>query len=169
MKKPNAQQRAIMESDEVKSLVSSYLVAKASFEILDIKVSKVYAELLEKYHVLDDEGKRIYNHEYLYTSNDDETINKIYSEAEKLLRERKIKPDDMKDGYCPALVAQELLSGIAKEIIEITGAPFNVTPHKLLCAGLNKYNEWIELIVGLVMSLPDFKKPDLKSYLGERS
>lgn len=67
---------------------------------------------------------------------------------------------DAERGLCPALVAETTVRDAQKILIECAEEYFEgVTGHKLLCAGYGKYQEYIDLLVGLVLSLPDYKNP----------
>jgi hypothetical protein len=90
--------------------------------------------------------------------------------AELNLREREagIKPASMPDSHCPALVAETLLSDAHHLLIdcaaEMLKLPFDGKElrHRLLCSGMENYKQFIELLCGLVVNLPDFKRPALR-------
>jgi hypothetical protein len=101
----------------------------------------------------------------MYLSKDDETCNDVYKDVEFNLIKDGVKPEDMPEGQCPACVAEHiqvkaewLICDTAADMLDmdITGKELN---SRLLCMGLDKYHEFIDLIVRLVVNLPDFKNP----------
>jgi len=86
------------------------------------------------------------------------------AETQKRVRAAGLTPDDMPDDYCPACVA-ECVQRDAEHLLieaaaEMLGAPDpKAFRHKLLCSGMQKYRKFIDLLCGLVVSLPDFRNP----------
>jgi hypothetical protein len=155
-------------NSEVKSLVSTWLLQKAYSEIVREKVNSVYADVLAEIPIFDDfQAKhkdyksigRILTVNDMYLSNDLESCNKIYIEVDKRLKEKGIKPLDMKWEFCPALTEESKLTDIEHKIIKLTGSPFGVTVDKLLMYGLDSYNKWIDLSIKVIVNMPDFKNP----------
>lgn len=157
MKKPALNE---VVTPEVKSLVNAYLLQRALAETMREKVDAVYREILTEIPVYaEDRGDRVYTYQLLYLCSDDALCEKIYAEGNKRLRALKLKPDDMPDGYCPALVAEDKQVKIETALIDAAGAKFGIDSDKLLCAGLKTRQEFIDLVVKLVVSLPGFKNP----------
>lgn len=147
---------------EVKSLVNAYLLQRAFAETLREKVDAVYREILTEIPVYADtygRDRQILKSGDLYLCSDDVLCEKIYAEGNKRLRALKLKPDDMPDGYCPALVAEDQQVKVETALIDAAGAKIGIDSHKLLCAGLKTRQEFIDLVVKLVISLPGFKNP----------
>ena len=162
----------VVNTPSVKTLVASYLMQRAFTEIIRERVNAVYTEILNEIPIFEDmrdnsprfangERTRILNHNYLYLSEDEEAVQKIYDEMDSRLKKLQIKPENMEHDYCPALVEEEKLRDIEHLIIKETGNPFGVTVNKLVCGGngLENYKKWIDLIVGAIVSLPDFENP----------
>ena len=160
----------VYNTPEVKNLVGSWLLQKAYTEMIREKVDSIYEEILQEIPVYEDlirhsprynnePIKRITHNKYLYLSEDEESINKIYNLADKTLREKGLKPDTMKNDYCPALVAESDLTDIEHKIIEITGNQFGINVNNLLYSGLDSYHKWIDLTVSAIVNMPDFKNP----------
>ena len=63
----------------------------------------------------------------------------------------------MSDDHCPALVAEHLKIEAENLLIEVSGKPAGVNLENLTL--LKNRKKWIELVVGLVTSLPNFKNP----------
>ena len=165
-----ANMKKVFESKQVKSLVNAFLMQKTLTEILKDQVAEVYSEILQKFEVFSDAfadskrgGKveRIFDYKNLYLTKDEETVSKIYDEADRILKAKGIKPLSMEHDYCPALVAEEELRKIEHLLIEATGGPFGVTIESLFTGGngLNNYNKWIDLAVKAVVNHPDFVNP----------
>ena len=69
---------------------------------------------------------------------------------------------DAAKGYCPALVAEGLVSDCERLLIECAEPLFpGMTNHRLLCAGLDKRKEYLDLLVKLVVNAPNYRKVDL--------
>lgn len=67
---------------------------------------------------------------------------------------------DLSPGYCPALIAEDLLRVARRTLVECAQEFFpGITPDRLLCAGLAKYDEFIELLIKLVVNAPGYQKP----------
>lgn len=147
----------------IKSGVNAVLIARAYAETMRTEVNKVYAEILTECPVYADrwgETKQILNPDDLYLCGNEDLVADAYAEANVRLRKLGLKPAEMLDDNCPALVAetllidaQHVLVGAAEEVFQ------GITIDKLLCAGLDKYKQWIDLLCGLVISLPDFHNP----------
>jgi len=155
-----------IDNPTVKSLVSTYLLALAYAEMMRGKVDEVYLSILTETPVYADgqqneTGERIYKAKDLYLCSDDGLCQQIYAEADRRLRTAGIKPSDMSDEHCPALVAETDLSNIGRELIDVSGIPLGVTHDDIMCGadGLENRQKWIDLVVGAVISLPDFESP----------
>jgi hypothetical protein len=152
---------------EVKAAVDAYLLAVVYAETMREKVNAVYHDILTEYPVYNDrrapsdrscsDGAQILDPDQLYMSSDDDLVKKIYAEGNKRLRAAGIKPDSMSDDHCPALVAHHLQIQAENALIEVSGKAVGVTLEKLSL--LEHRRKWIELVVGLVTSLPSFKNP----------
>lgn len=71
--------------------------------------------------------------------------------------------DEIAEGKCPALVAENLRTSAEIALIEASEPFFGVTNHQLCCAGLEKRKRFIDLMIGLVVNRPDFNL-DIKEY-----
>lgn len=159
----------------VKSSVNAYLMARVYAETMRAAVDKVYKESLEIFPLYTDRNElrdpsrrkpkeRIFDHDKMYLSKDEETCKEVYADVNFQLRKQGLKPDSMPDDHCPALVAEHLqvktqwlLIECAAEMLgESNPKDFN---NQLLCAGLDTHKKFIDLVVGLVVNLPDFKSP----------
>lgn len=158
MKKP-----AITEviTPAVVSYVRAYLMARAYAETMTERVDAVYRSILQECPVYADRvgcnGERITESKRLFLATDTARVADCHAEANKRLRAAKIKPADMLDDYCPALVAQDLQRKTERLLVDEAGKPFGITADKLLCAGLDAWKEFIKLTVSLVVSQPGFK------------
>jgi hypothetical protein len=154
--KTKAKLKSVLETVEMRDLVVEYIAARAIAEVTREKVDAVYDQILQEIPVYDTlsrrESERITKHKYLYCTEDEEAVNKIYDLADERLKAAKIKPADMHRDYCPALVAENELTQVQHKIIEIGGEPLGITVGGLLSNGLDSYYRWIELTVGAVVS-----------------
>jgi len=71
---------------------------------------------------------------------------------------------DVPQDHCPALIAERLQTEAEHAVIEasapLTGLKDGV--HALLCNGLDKYHQYVDLCVKMVMSLPGYVAPKLQ-------
>jgi len=152
---------------KLKEAVAAYIARQQTATALREKVDRVEREVLQAVELFNDldvqhgyqERERIFDPGRAYLSTDEVALKKYYGLVDAKLREAKIKPDDMHPDHCPALVAEnevtkaewELLDEAAKmlDVYEESGQ-FN---NDLLCAGLDKRRQFIDLTVKLVGSL----------------
>lgn len=158
----------------VKSAVNAYLMARTYAECMREKVNEVYKETLEIFPLYTDmyadleskrrrvEVKRIYDPADMYLSKDEDTCKDVYKDVDFQLRKKGLKPDSMPNDHCPALVAEHLQTKTERILIdaatEMLGQNGNFR-HTLLCNGLDKYYQFIDLVVKLVVNLQGFKNP----------
>ncbi len=157
----------------VKASVRAYLLARVYHETMREKVNEVYNAILTEMPIYSDrhdgeDGKQIFDPSKMYLTKDDEACKRIYAEANVRLRAAGLKPDSMGDDYCPALVAGSVQTKAEHVVIEAAAEMMGRDdPEKfgnsLICLGLEKYHKFIDLVVGLVVNLPDFKAPNLKT------
>uniref|UniRef100_A0A6H2A4X6 Uncharacterized protein n=1 Tax=viral metagenome TaxID=1070528 RepID=A0A6H2A4X6_9ZZZZ len=155
----------------VKSSVAAYLMARAYAETMRAAVDKIHRAILEESPLTNGHESKhgkpaemITDPKLTWLCDDEEIMKDYYQESDKRLRAAHLKPDSMPDDHCPALVAEHiqvktqwLLIECAAEMLgENNPRDFN---NQLLCAGLDTHQKFIDLVVGLVVNLPDFKSP----------
>ena len=91
---------------EVKKAVHEYKEAKKKAEVMRSKIDKVNAHVLEQNKIFTDKGEQIKESKRMYLCKDDKACNKIYALFNLAAREAGLKPDDMDNEFCPALVAE---------------------------------------------------------------
>jgi hypothetical protein len=98
-----------------------------------------------------DGGYRIIDPEKTYLSQDEDAWKAYEAAQNRELRDAGIKPPEMDDEFCPALVAehQEVL---ARRAFLAAMAPlFGVNPSNLLCSHQDRVKEFFELAMALVL------------------
>ena len=144
----------------VKSLVNSYLMLRVMAEALREQVDEVYAKILANIPVYERRtGDRILTHDHLWRCDNDDVIKIIWAKATKILRAEGIHPADMDDEKCPALVAEHDQLKIEWLLIDEAGKPFGISRDAIYG---DQRAEFLRLITGLVMGLPDFVNPITK-------
>ena len=143
-------------TDDVKSAVNTYLVARAYAETMRDQVDTIDREILVKYPLYDgrhNKGRQILEGKDVYLCIEKENIKFYYAEADQRLKELGIKPEAMDLDHCPALVAEDIqrnASGIliraAVEMLDLDDKP-EAFRNNLLCLGMKKYREFIDLVV----------------------
>ena len=160
MNKPKIQD---VLTQEVKSCVSAYLLARAYAKTMRDEVDAIHLQILTQCPVYADksDGRQILTSGELYLCTDDALCRDFYDEADKRLRAAKLKPSDMPTDHCPALVAEHLQTKTEWLLIAAAGEPFGITNDKLLCSknGLENRQKFIKLVVGLVVNSPGFRSP----------
>lgn len=107
--------------------VRLYIVAQAIAQVKREQMDKIYDELLEQIPLFNDrhpriaDGKRITKNKDMYLSKDDDACMAIYQRAHLLAVERKIKPTDMPELHCPALVAEHLQAQAENHMLDEVG------------------------------------------------
>ena len=159
---------------ELRSAVETYLLAKAHVAMLRPTILALRAEALQArpVHVaaewLDrermdvrricDAELRIIDTEHLYLGDDAECA-VYYAHLHELFLARGFK-DLPEPGYCPLCMAENQERLAANAVIDAAGYltardGYVVTVDKLLCQrnGLEKYDQYLQLVVGLVLAL----------------
>ena len=145
----------------VKSLVNAYLMARVMAESMREQVNAIYLDILTECPIYGDrDGRQIFDPGRLYLCDNMSLVQDAWDEADQRERKAGLKPASMPADHCPALVAEHDLIKVEWELIKASGEKLGVTNTKLLCAGGSEMRQkFIDLVVGLVISLPDFKSP----------
>lgn len=151
---------------EVKEAVYKLIGLRIVAKDMRNKVDAIAREILEKEVVMFNDfntrhglpSERILNHDHVYMCEDEEKLHLYYTLCDKAERGAGIKPDDMIFDYCPALVAENealeqewKILDLMANILEI-GFDGKELNHRLLCTGLEKRQQFIDLTVKLVLS-----------------
>ena len=145
--------------------VAEYLARRAEAEVVREAVDAVYSAVLAERPVMVDAeyrgrrcpAERITTQAMLHMASDSGWAAVCEAATARLLADG-IKPADMDPAYCPALVAEERQHKAAVRLIH-EGAPLvgeegdpEDFRHALLCAGLDKYHEFIDLLCRLAFA-----------------
>ncbi len=158
----------------VRSAVNAYLMQRAYAETMRQAVDEVHLAILTQCPIYANRyrgdhsgtGELILKsgNLYLAAEEDEAEVQEFYSEANHRLRECGLKPKGMKDSHCPALVEEHnriktewLLCECGAEMLGVDD-PKNFH-NDLLCHGLAKVQEFIDLLCGLVVNEPGYKNP----------
>jgi hypothetical protein len=157
---------------EIKTCVSTYLLARVLAECEREKIDAIETEILETANYwtakkwTDKHGIsqcRVLAPKETYLM--DEAEYKDYR-AECVKRMIAAGYSDkeyrLSEGFCPALIAESMLCDAKHALIKATQAIFpDISAHKLLChyPGVETMNKYVDLWVGLVVNLPDFENP----------
>jgi hypothetical protein len=141
--------------------VRSLLMAKANLEVMQERMAPIQAELLRVWKPVTKErtgrrpgGEPITEWKWLWLT-DDATFADIMADKEALQAKAGISAS--KPGNCPLLEAEHLVT-VAQHAVVLAfsdwGPIQGVTVNKLLCLGMDKYKQFIDLCCGLVASDP---------------
>lgn len=149
------------------SAANAYLMARTYAEIMREKVDKVEREILIEapltngYETKHGKSPRpITEPKDVYLCNDELLLQDYYAEVNKRERAAGLKPDNMPDEFCPALIAENAQIKAEQILIDVTAEMLGEKDNfrqKLLCAGLKKYHQFIDLAMKLIASSPEFK------------
>lgn len=159
----------VINTPAVKTLVNAWLLADASYKVINALEQDVYAELLREIPLWADckhgDGKRITEVKDMYLSVDEASCMKIYERATAEFIAQNLLPANVEVSTSPSHESWQLRHDTAREIVRLTGTPFGVTSEKLYCSadGVANHNEWVNLTVKAIMCLPDFVAPQLKA------
>ena len=161
-------------TSDVKSAVNAYLMARTLAECEREKVDSLAREILgtASYHAdpkfvtiertserITDPGKAWMmeakeHHDYLID------LRKALQDAGYTI---KSIPDEAEYSYsCPALMAEGLQRDAEHLLIDATAAMIGEKDdlrHNLICAGMDKYHQFIDLAVKMVVNMPGFRNP----------
>ena len=162
-------------SNAVKSAVRAYLLARANAELERERVDRIEQKILESanYHTSPEwvergRPERNTDPKKTYLLGENELHDYLFAERHELEKagyEIKDNPGEPKWSYnCPACVAESLQVKAEHILIEAGAEMLGYEDPKgfigkLLCAGLEKYRRFIDLIVKMVVNMPDFKHP----------
>lgn len=142
--------------------VNAYLLATAYAKFERERVNVIYSGILAKSPgYLDDEGKRITSPRDAWRIADKRESEIYYAECQDAIDAAGYK---LPRGHCPALVAENVQRDAAKVLIDAAGEFFAVTDQQLWQQpnSLQVRQEYIDLLVGLVVSSPDYVSPAIK-------
>ena len=95
-------------TDAVKSSVNAYLLARARAELMREKIDEIQRAILKESPLKNDLEVRhgmkqelITDPKLVYLSEDEEACQDYFAECNKRERAAGLKPDDMKDEFCP--------------------------------------------------------------------
>lgn len=163
----NSQMQALdkaINNKKMFDLVNAYLLQRAYTEVVTEQVDAIVHQILQETPVYTaDSHERITEHKYLWLASDADFATTI-TEASRRERAAGIKPADMPDEQCPALVAKSELTKIEHQIINTSGAPLNMSVQRLISAphGMDNYRKWLDTVIGAVFKLTNFKPVSLK-------
>lgn len=158
----------------VKSSVNTYLMARVYAEVQREKVNAIEIEILNTASYFADPElthhrdipERITDPKLTYLLKDTESVEYLLDVKQALIKAgykiKSIKDQPEHCYNCPALTAEDLQSKTEWVLIDATAEMLGENKdfrHTLLCAGLDKYKEFIDLAVKLVVNMPGFKNP----------
>ena len=161
-------------TQDVKSSVAAYLMARTFAEVTRERVEKIQRAVLEECPLrVDPEwiDRKIWTSDAEITDPKDtylavrEDFLDYLQECNKRERAENIKPANMLDEHCPALVAENVQTKAEHLIVDSAAEMLGLDMDgqeflsRLLCKGLDEYERFIDLVVKLVVNHPDFESP----------
>ena len=146
-------------TQEMIEAVADYLVAKAKANVLREEVDKIQNEVFKSFEFYDSESnEKIDSPKWIFCSNDGKEAARFFKACHEAEVKAGVKPLDMHPDYCPALVAEHEVTKAERRICNESAKVLNMgfdgeeLFDRLLCAGLEKYHKWIELVAGLTLA-----------------
>ena len=147
-----------MEPKDFKPTAEMFNVAQALLQAMAFKetirpiVEGYEQKILDEMRPLDRyEGELITDIKYTYMMPDD--IFAIYHSRCKAARDAAGLHVE-KDDFCPFLVADTFVVDATRALVEIMEPVFKVSHHALLCSGLDKFHEYVDLMLKMLVSHP---------------
>lgn len=99
--------------------------------------------------LFDEEGQRILKHNLYWLAQDQNHLNAFYAAMNRELRAAGLKPADMDDEKCPALVAEHAVVLAQCAIINTLAPLVGIDPERLWG---EKRDQFLELAMGLILN-----------------
>lgn len=162
----NEQTRALKVAEACEPAVNAYLLTRTFAEVKRAEVDAVKLELLTESVYMAPENRRdgrperITEPRYDWLMSDAD-FKDYHANVNHIERERGIKPKEMIDDHCPALVAEHLLMKAEWAMLETAWAL--VVPEGPVDGWENLYGEmrkkFIDLVIKMVVNRPGYKNP----------
>ena len=158
----------------LKSSVNAYLMAKTLAECEREKVDNMAREILEtatyradpKFVERGHVSERITDPDKAWMLEDrdhNDYLVDLKKAMEKVGYKIKHNPNEPEYSFnCPALMAESMQRDAEYLLVDAVAEMLGETDdlaHNLICAGLDKYHQFIDLVVGMVVNMPGFKNP----------
>jgi len=150
----------------MQSAVKAYLMSRAYAETMREAVDKIEREILKECPLTNDleinrgkPAREITEPKHVYLCDNDDLLEEHYTAVNHRLRAEGLKPDDMPDDHCPALVAEHLQMDAEHLVVESTAEMLGEEDflHRLICHGMDKYHKFIDLVTGMIVNMPGFE------------
>lgn len=145
----------------IKSSVNAVLMAKVFAQVEREKIDAMNRDILTTDVYLSTSSPQNQEKVRITESQDSWLLCDADAKTYYAVRDFRIKQMgyDLKPGHCPALIAENVLTDTEHLLVEVAKPVFGVDLHDLLCAGMDKYHKYIDLLCKLVVSMPGFKNP----------
>lgn len=143
---------------ENRHLARAVCKAQAVAETMREAVDKIQRQILLDVELYDDlaaehggrERQRITDPKLTYLSTDEAACQRYFAECNKRTRAAGLKPDDMPDEYCPALVAEDIQRRAERALLDSGGTLFGFTADSLLSGDL--WERGLKLFLGAALT-----------------
>ncbi|HSW45461.1 MAG TPA: hypothetical protein VLM89_07815 [Phycisphaerae bacterium] len=157
MTQVQSKEQADAMAKALETCVNAVLLAKVYAQVQREKMDGLDRRLLAEIEVIDQwTGKRITDPKFAWCMTEEQT-RPYYDRRNQELRAMGY---DLPADYCPALLAEEVVR-VAERNLVVAAEQFfpDLTVDALLSLGLDAYHRYIDLLMGLVVSGPDYRKP----------
>jgi len=138
-------------------LVNAVLMLKAKAAVLRERADAIQAEILQRDKYVTEDGERVTTPNLSYRIQKSQWAH-FYAEIDRAYKEAGY---NLEPGQCFALIAEHELSGAENALIIFAGQFFHVDKHTLICNGMEAYRKYLDLLIKLVISHPNYRKPEM--------
>jgi hypothetical protein len=138
-------------------LVQEMIMQQAKAEVLEEKKAAIGARILQEIPTFIQRalggrraGERILDWKLLYLAGDAEA-EALFARMNLEMRAAGLKPADMEDAFCPALVARNDLIGAQCRLVKATAPLFGQDPDLVIGAAGDAMERWVGLIAQLAV------------------
>ena len=139
-------------------LVQEMIMLQAKAEVLEEKKAAIGARILQEIPTFDELdlggkrecGERILDWDRAWMT-DDAQAAVLFARMNLEMRAAGLKPADMADDMCPALVAKYDLTKARSKLVEATAPLFGQDPEQVIMAPDGAMKKWVDLIAQLAV------------------
>lgn len=134
---------AVVEA--IKAYIAAYAVAKAKRAAVDA----IGEQAMKTHPLTDEDGQPITKAKWAWRAYSGKGWHAWQEACVDAQQAAGVRPADMPREYCPALVAEEASRKAQRALVDLSGQPFGVTFDKCLMNGLDKVDEWTDLVLSI--------------------
>ena len=148
-------QQARAMSTALMPIVNTVLLARAHHGVMAERVDKIQRALIADEKPTTEDGEPITEPRLLYLMEESQWAG-FYAKLDQRIRAAGF---NVQPGYCPALMAEELVRKAEHAMVDQAAEYIPELTHENLMRNFSKYKEALSLIIGLVVNAPGYTAP----------